>query len=94
MPTYRVIKTGFYDGRLYDPEGKRQTLDRDKPFTKSEMPSWVEPTKEMSPQQKAAATKKANADKAEADKKAVEDQIDINDVTFTEPAKSSTVETL
>ena len=33
MPTYKVKARGFFDGKLYDPEGKRQTLTTDKPFT-------------------------------------------------------------
>jgi hypothetical protein len=48
MPRYKVIAPGFHNKMLYHPEGtgKRNFLDRDKPFSKDEMPSWLEPVKE------------------------------------------------
>ena len=39
--TYKVIKPGFFNGKLYDPEGKRDTLTVDKPFKKDKIPSWL-----------------------------------------------------
>ena len=46
MPSYKVIAKGF-DGRMYDPEGKRNVLHRDEPFPKKngveQVPSWLEP---------------------------------------------------
>ena len=55
MPQYKVIAAGFYDGHLYDPEGKRTVLQVDKPFTKkNKMPSWVTDM----PKETAAAKKK------------------------------------
>jgi len=42
MPQYKVIAPGFYNDMLYHPEGKRQTLHTDKPFTKkNKIPSWL-----------------------------------------------------
>ena len=63
MPSYRVKEKGFFDGKMFDPEGKRPILTVDKPFTKKNMPSWVEPIKETAAQSKArqAAEKKATA---------------------------------
>lgn len=46
MPSYKVIAKGF-DGRVYDPNGKRNVLHRDTPFPKKDgkeqVPSWLEP---------------------------------------------------
>lgn len=46
MPSYKVIAKGF-DGRVYDPNGKRNVLHRDEPFPKKngkeQVPSWLEP---------------------------------------------------
>lgn len=39
MPKYTVLKPGFYDGALYDPKGKRNTLTTDKPLKK--IPTWL-----------------------------------------------------
>lgn len=58
MPSYKVIAPGF-DGKMYDPNGKRNVLHRDKPFpmkldedgkkTKVEnVPSWLERMEEVS----------------------------------------------
>lgn len=48
MPSYKVIAKGF-DGKTYDPEGKRNVLHRDEPFPKKngveQVPSWLEPMK-------------------------------------------------
>ena len=65
MPTYKVIAPGFYDDKYYHPEGKRQVLTTDKPFTKkNKMPSWV--TK--MPKESAALKKKRETlEKAQAD---------------------------
>lgn len=42
---YKVIAPGFFNGKLYSPDGPRAELVTDKPFTKKNMPSWVEPVK-------------------------------------------------
>lgn len=107
MPSYKVIKPGFFHGRLYDPLGKRPVLHIDKPFpfkkdektgknTKVEdVPSWLEPGKpETAAQVKkriAAETKAANA----AAEKSEADQKEIDEASFMGAGeKSSTVETL
>ena len=74
MPSYKVLKRGFFNGRLYDPEGKRTVLTTDKPFSKKNMPSWLAPM----PKESESARKKreaqeakqaaADAEKAEQDK--------------------------
>ena len=94
MPKYNVIKDGFHDGVLYSPHGKRTVLTTDKPFSKEKMPSWVEPVKAVSadekltPAQKAAITKAKN--KADADKAPLVDDEKVQ-VDFT---KQDAVETL
>lgn len=76
MPAYKVKEKGFYEGRLYDPNGKRPVLTRDKAFNKC--PAWLEPIKgESASEAKARQAKQAEASKtekakAEADKKAVD----------------------
>lgn len=99
MPTYKAKSKGFYNGKVYDPNGKRPKLRTEKPLKK--VPSWLEqvedakPAKDtkpksegsegLSPQQKAAQTRKANAEKKKAEA----------DVSFTEESSSeSSVETL
>jgi hypothetical protein len=92
MPRYKVVKQGFLNGNLYDPEGKRRELTTDKPF--KECPSWLVPVKEESATQR----KKREADEAKADKadkaKAAQDKEAVEAVTFTTPPASSQVETL
>lgn len=81
MPSYKAIKTGFYEGATYSPSGKRKILTVDKPFKKC--PSWLEPIKGESASEvkarKAAETKRINAEK----KKAEEDKKAVDAVTFT-----------
>lgn len=43
MPTYKVVKKGFYGGIFYDPDGKRAMLTTDKPL--KPIPKWLESTK-------------------------------------------------
>lgn len=49
MPSYKVISKGFFDGRMYDPDGKRRVLHTEKPFPskdkKEQVPSWLEAIK-------------------------------------------------
>lgn len=53
MPSYRVKSKGFYDGLMYDPEGKRGVLHTEEPFPmkdkKEQVPSWLEPMKSEAP---------------------------------------------
>lgn len=83
MPQYKVNAPGFYDSKLYDPEGKRPVLYVDKPFTKKNpMPSWVS---EM-PKESAGLKKKREAlEKAQVNldaEKAEQDKEDIADASF------------
>ena len=61
MPQYRVVKKAFFGGKLYDPAGKRKVLTVDKPFTEKEIPSWVEPIKEVAKAKSRAKPKTAPA---------------------------------
>ena len=57
MPRYKVKKPGFFQGRLYGPNGKRSTIVTDKPL--DPVPSWVEIIKAgTTTQRKTRATKK------------------------------------
>ena len=49
MPSYRVLKQGFFGGRLYDPKGKRRVLHTEEAFKK--VPSWLESIKTEAPAQ-------------------------------------------
>lgn len=92
MPSYKVIKPCFIDGKTYAPGGKRDVYHADKPFKK--VPSSLEPIKgetaAEAKKRKAAEKKAAEA----AEKKAAEDKKDIDAVTFTEPPSPAVVETL
>ncbi|MCK4518436.1 hypothetical protein KAT92_06670 [Candidatus Babeliales bacterium] len=96
MPRYKVIAPGFYDGKLYNPEGKRRVLNTDKPFTKKNpMPSWLADT----PKESEAVRKKREAQEtsqAEADSaKAEQDKEDIADASFLGDGETgSSVETI
>ena len=95
MPSYKVLKPG-YQGKLYDPNGKRRTLHRDEPFLKGEdgeeqVPSWLERIKEETTAEKkkrvAAEKKQAAAIKKQ--------QKDIDDASFMgDGEQSPAVETL
>lgn len=93
MPKYRVKNKGFYDGKTYDPNGKRNFIFTDKPL--KPVPSWVEPVKAETPSEKKKrlATEKKAAIAAE--KKAAEDKQAVEDLTFMGDGEASTgVETL
>lgn len=95
MPRYKVIAPGFYEKRLYSPEGKRKFLDTPKPFTKKNpMPSWLA---EM-PKESAAVKKKREAQEvsqqAAAADKAEQDDGDMQEASFLGEGESSVVETI
>lgn len=102
MPSYNVKSKGFFDGKMYDPEGKRRVLHTEKPFPskdkKEQVPAWLEAIKGETAAQakarKAAETKAANAAKKEAE----EQQKEISDASFMGAGESvntdSNVETL
>jgi len=93
MPKYKVIKKGFYAGKLFDPNGKRPFLHTDRPL--KPVPVWLEPEKEETPTEKKkrlAAEKKANS---AAKKKAAADRQAVEDLTFMGAGeKAAAVETL
>lgn len=96
MPSYKVLETGFFDGRQYSPEGKRPVLHTDKSFPKGrnkkeQVPSWLERIKDETAAQKGDRNKSSDV----AVKKAEDDQKEIDNASFLgEGEKSSTVETL
>jgi len=98
MPRYKVDAPGFFDGELYKPDGKRNILTVDKPFTKDNpMPSWVS----KMPTESAAAKKKREARETKAAEddaaKNKSDNKDIADASFLgagESGSGSQVETI
>jgi len=88
MPSYKVLKQGFFNGRLYDPEGKRPMLHTDKPFPNKpkskveNIPSWLESVKSESAAQKKKRLAAEKKDAAEAAEKAEVDQKEIDDASF------------
>jgi len=98
MPRYKVIAPGFFDGELYKPDGKRNVLTVDKPFTKDNpMPSWVS---KMTTESAAARKKREAAEAKAADADAAKnesDNQDIADASFLgegESGSGSKVETI
>lgn len=99
MPSYQVLKTGFFNGRLYDPEGKRKILYTEKPFpkkgNKEQIPSWLKLMKSENAAQKKNREASETAAKKDAAKKAEDDRQEIADASFMgEGEKSHSVETL
>lgn len=98
MPSYKVKSKGFFDGRMYDPAGKRRVLHTEKPFPskdkKEQVPAWLEAiqgeTAAQAKARKGAETKAANA----AKKKAEDDNKDITEASFMASGESANVETL
>lgn len=93
MPRYKVKEKGFYEGKLYDPNGKRPFVHTDKPIKK--VPLWLEAVKaETTVERKkriAAEKKQSVTDK----KKAASDRKAIDELNFMGTGeKSNTVETL
>lgn len=88
MPRYKVTAVGFIGGVMYDPNGKRSTVNTDKPL--KPVPSWLKPMTEETAAQKKTRVKTEKADAKESAEKATEDKEAIADVTFT----SSAIETL
>lgn len=92
MPSYKVKRMGFFDGRLYDPEGKRPVLHTDQEL--KPIPNWLEPieseTTAQAKKRKAAESRAAKA----AVKKAEADKQDIATASFMGDGESSNIETL
>lgn len=59
MYSYKVKEKGFFNGKIYDPNGKRPVLHRDEPFPKKngkeQVPSWLEPVKPATSQKPASS---------------------------------------
>ena len=92
MPSYKVKEKGFFDGRLYDPEGKRTELHVDEEL--KPVPKWLGPIQSETPAQaKKRKTAEAKANKAAADKAAA-DKKDITEASFMGDGESSNIETL
>lgn len=94
MPSYQVIKPGFFGGRLYDPHGKRNVLHTEKAFPsknkKEQVPSWLKAIKAETPAEKKAREEEEARLKEEADKKAASDQKDIQGASFMENGDAGT----
>lgn len=43
MPQYKVTDPGFFGGKRYGAGTRRHVLTVDAPFTKKNMPSWIDP---------------------------------------------------
>jgi len=92
MPSYKVKEKGFFDGMLYDPDGKRHILHTDVEL--ESVPKWLEPIKSETPvQAKKRKASDAKANKAASDK-AADDRKDIAEASFMGSGESSNVETL
>lgn len=88
MPSYKVIRLGFFDGRLYDPEGKRTVLHVEKEL--SPVPSWLVLVDEPKSAKKNEKNNLKQALKrAKRDKRSIEESFLIG-----EGERASTVETL
>jgi hypothetical protein len=88
MPSYRVIRLGFFDGRLYDPEGKRTLLHVEKELT--QVPSWLVLVDEAKSSKKDEKNNLKQAVKrATRDKKKIDESFLMG-----EGERASTVETL
>lgn len=92
MPTYKVLREGFFGGATYSPDGKRPTLTTDRPL--KPVPSWLE---EMKPEVAAEGKKPTKAEataaaKAAAEAEAATNKANLDAADFT--GGSNTVETL
>lgn len=79
--SYKVLKKGYWGGCLYAPNTIRHTVVSDVKL--KPVPSWLAPISDgvtdLTPAQKAAATKKANKEAAEAAKIAENDSASTQD---------------
>ena len=96
MPSYKVLKKGFFKGELYDPEGKRKVLHTAKPFElvkkKEAVPLWLQRIKPETAEQSAARKQKV----VDAALAADEIEKDIESASFMGEgeAASSNIETI
>jgi len=96
MRKYEVLRKGFYDGKAYDPDGKRRVLYTEGPFPmknkKEQVPSWLKAAVAETPAQAKARKSAEGRSTAAAKKKADDDQKEIAGASFL--GAPSTVETL
>jgi hypothetical protein len=99
VPRYKVLRQGFYGGRRYSPDGPRDVLYAEKPFSKKggkeQVPRWLERLPDETAKAQRAREAAEARRKAAADTKQAEDQTDI--ATMQEPnfgGSAGTVETL
>jgi hypothetical protein len=91
MPRYRVKNRGFYEGQIYDPEGKRKFVNTEKPI--NPCPLWLEPVKsETAAEKKKRETSEKRKQKQDISK-SDRDKEDISNLSFM-GAGESAVETL
>lgn len=95
MPSFRVLKAGFIEGRSYSPDGKRAIYSSAKPPFGKKVPSWLEPIKESRANaKKIAKQKELEAEEAKSIElqKALENEAAL--FTGADSGKSGPVETL
>lgn len=100
MPSYKVKEKGFFNGKIYDPRGKRPVLHTEKPFEydkskkREKVPSWLERIKDETAAE-AKARKAAEAKAAKADKdKAAADKQEVESASFLEGGEDGGTEIL
>lgn len=79
MARYKVIKPGFYNGQLYEPNGRRPYLEVEVPFDddKNPKPSWVEEIPPESVEVRKARMEAEEAQRKLDEAKAAEDRAEI-----------------
>lgn len=96
MPSYKVIKPGFFDGRLYDPNGKRRVLHTDKQFPVTgrkkveQVPNWLQRVDDESTEDRRGRESKER----EALRETAESKTDTETFLAAESEQSSNVEIL
>lgn len=91
MPNYEVLEPGFYNGKLYDPSGKRRIVTTDKPL--NPVPKWLKAVKVKA--ETAAEKEQRLKDDASAAELDDENKRAVAAVTFQNPPSlSNSVETL
>ena len=93
MPQYKVKSVGFFNNRMYDPEGKRQVLYVDDAF--KDVPSWLELMKPETEAQKKRRTANEKKKSQETAERMAQDQKDISNAALLGDGEAgSVIETL
>lgn len=94
MPRYKVIETGFFNGKMYSPNGKRKELHTAEPFPKStkglkkgqkgveQVPSWLKRLPDQSPAEEQARIAVEEAEALAAAEALANDQKEIENASF------------